>query len=453
MRDPKSLAEWIELDYHRHPSRFWRSLRLMLGLVVLACAGLLASAHLSGNQAIYQAGPLSTAHAMFQNDCGQCHTESFQPLRRLWPGNTAVRSVTDEACLRCHDGPVHHAQQAFTPGCAACHREHRGQPSLARVASAHCTACHADLRRKDGASCEFLNVSDFCTDHPEFALWRAEVPRDPGMVRFNHHVHLHLKEEVLNRLGGKKLDCASCHQADAERRYMLPISYERHCAHCHPLSVRVVGDWEDPETEAAAARFQAKPAPHRKPETVRATLRERYTQFVQQWPAVLGPPGEDEPGPPFPGRQHPQPLTETEWAWVNHQLHRSEAVLFNGASGCRYCHPVNVAWGTNRLPDYAPPNLPARWFPHSRFRHDSHRLLQCTECHAAPASKQTGDVLLPRIGVCRQCHNPQVGARTDCIECHGYHDRGKERDWNGALALPTGDRCPADRKPLFLRAQ
>ena len=34
--------------------------------------------------------------------------------------------------------------------------------------------------------------------------------------------------------------------------------------------------------------------------------------------------------------------------------------------------------------------------------------------------------LASTIDACRQCHNPKVGARVDCAECHRYHDRAKE---------------------------
>jgi hypothetical protein len=51
-------------------------------------------------------------------------------------------------------------------------------------------------------------------------------------------------------------------------------------------------------------------------------------------------------------------------------------------------------------------------------------MLACTECHAkAPESSLTSDVLMPRVGVCANCHNTQVGVRSDCVECHGYHHR------------------------------
>src|SRR5205823_15024000 len=79
-----------------------------------------------------------------------------------------------------------------------------------------------------------------------------------------------------------------------------------------------------------------------------------------------------------------------------------------------------------------------RWFPYSRFSHESHRMLDCQGCHTgAAASTQTADVLMPTIDTCRQCHNrTTVGVRSDCLECHIYHDRGAEpRGLHGRMTV------------------
>ena len=60
------------------------------------------------------------------------------------------------------------------------------------MAAAYCTDCHADLHRKDDNRPQRQNVTAFAVDHPEFALWAGEPPRDPGTVRFNHKLHLGL---------------------------------------------------------------------------------------------------------------------------------------------------------------------------------------------------------------------------------------------------------------------
>ena len=51
-------------------------------------------------------------------------------------------------------------------------------------------------------------------------------------------------------------------------------------------------------------------------------------------------------------------------------------------------------------------------------------------------SKETTDVLLPSVAVCRECHRERGGARTGCVECHVYHDKTRERDPSGPFAVP-----------------
>src|SRR5829696_4970614 len=123
---PKTLASWLELDYFRRPRPLRRVRSQVTKLVLLGCALLVAGVSLlPGSRRIYQAAPVSSAHALFNDDCEACHTARFATATRLVRGDDAVRSVSDEACLRCHAGEVHHSRQATTPSCAACHREHR----------------------------------------------------------------------------------------------------------------------------------------------------------------------------------------------------------------------------------------------------------------------------------------------------------------------------------------
>jgi hypothetical protein len=125
-------------------------------------------------------------------------------------------------------------------------------------------------------------------------------------------------------------------------------------------------------------------------------------------------------------------MTQAQWDWVNQQLEEADRVVFQGAGGCRYCHTIvssESGWQVTN------PSIPNRWLRHSRFHHDSHRMLSCTECHTATTSTQTSDVLIPRIESCRRCHGPKNGARSDCVECHQYHDKSRERDFSGPLSI------------------
>jgi len=50
-------------------------------------------------------------------------------------------------------------------------------------------------------------------------------------------------------------------------------------------------------------------------------------------------------------------------------------------------------------------------------------------------------VLLPTIESCRTCHGKSGGARADCAECHTYHDKSRERSFDGSLGLDRSDWC------------
>lgn len=437
---PRPLALWLELDYFRRlrPLRRTRA-KVTLAIFAASLAGVAALAMLPRNQRVFQAAPVSTAHAMIQDDCSACHTVPFGTARRLWHASDTVHSVTDEACLKCHTGAVHHGDQIGETSCAACHHEHKGPSGLARVDQNDCTQCHAnlkehtDLSKKDDSRV-FKDVSDFVggkAPHPAFA-----VPNDTGTVRFNHKVHLDERGVLLARSDTRKvLDCNDCHQLDSTRRYMQPIRYAKHCAECHPLGVQVFGELADGPVRDAANQFRETPAPHPAPgesaATLRAVLRERYVSLAHDFPVVLGDAGRPPSTLPRPGRDRragtPSIVKEADWA--NGQVQQAARLLFEGAGGCRYCHQEAAEAARNDLPAFALPMIKDRWLVHSTFNHDSHRSLGCQQCHENTNKSQlTRDVLMPTIETCRKCHNGGTpSARTDCVECHSYHDSNASR--------------------------
>src|SRR5262249_28397852 len=118
---------------------------------------------------------------------------------------------------------------------------------------------------------------------------------DPGKVHFNHASHMGL----TNADGKQRLDCASCHQPDDTGRYMRPVNYQSHCKECHPLAVQPRGTVEERALADAGAAFAKDPAPHTTPATVRAVLRDRLWQFVNEHPLQPGK-ADDEFGVPKP---------------------------------------------------------------------------------------------------------------------------------------------------------
>src|SRR5262249_4795317 len=145
---------------------------LTLALPAIAAVWLLVMAA-RGDQRLYNSGPVSTAHAMFNVQCAQCHVsaqggagdKSAQPANGYWA------KVSDQACLTCHDGSIHHVNQTFTSTCVTCHLEHKGRMDLAVMNDQHCTQCHANLKTKDGAKSDYAqNIGGFTAQHPEFAV-------------------------------------------------------------------------------------------------------------------------------------------------------------------------------------------------------------------------------------------------------------------------------------------
>ena len=471
LRSPKTLSQWFELDYFRR-RRLFRGLWRSSVWIALLISGLGIGWTLwAAKQTIYQAGPLSTAHAQFNHNCGICHTEAFPVWNRLVTSDSAVRSVPDNACKRCHDGPLHHECVAQR-SCASCHHEHRGHSALSRVTDNQCTSCHADLTCENGKMPPFVtHITGFTAErHPEFRRWREGPPTDPGTLRFNHKVHLQglididrkqwqaqqqsLREarippcEVEIPKKQVQLECQKCHQMDEAGRYMLAINYENHCKECHSLGVQLMGDWKGPLREAAC-NFSEQPARHpaagETAEVVRADLREHLTRFIlqPQNKSFLRESQEPELARPLPGWSRVEPVSPREFAWVNQQLEQIERVLFDGGGGCRYCHheKTEPSQRPSGLPVYQPLGLlgvDRPWYEHSVFSHDSHKALRCEECHEnASRSEKASDVLMPRQETCLRCHNQQqqASARSDCVECHIYHDPKVKRQFRGSRTI------------------
>jgi hypothetical protein len=446
-RSSKSIAERVDLDFHRQGNRF-RLGRWRMSLVALLAALVLpAWAMLIGNERWYQAEGVSQAHQLIANDCGRCHVTSWNTALRLASLDDGLVSVADESCTVCHSGPAHHKDQpSAATRCADCHREHRGRNELARATDTHCTQCHAALETTHGPSRNFARSIDGFTSHPQFAVLRApgEDPpgtehqihkiarqidgkwRDGSTLRFNHKKHA--GPDGLLRLDGTRqaLRCEHCHQIEPSNGYMRPIDHERHCAACHGNQLHF-----------DEQRFASAKVTHGSLPSVRGELVDRYASLASRQPQLARDEPRVEPEREVPGTS--ARLSETGWKWVNQRLSFALDQLFNRKQlGCRYCHNDVKSddddpqqWTVND------PRIPARWLAHCVFRHDRHQLLSCTECHQqAITSSDTADILLPGIENCRQCHGSKQtrgSARSDCVECHIYHHGEKPID--GPLSL------------------
>ncbi len=449
-RTTKRLAQRIDVDYfHRqHPLRQWR-FRISLGLLVLAAVWL-AWYLPARNRRVYSSGRNSPAHAVFAANCSACHIQQAGVFHEV---------AADSACLSCHDGPIHHLNQAFNPTCSSCHVEHRGHGRLAAVSDVACTRCHAGLVTRGALANYNRSIDGFVSDHPEFAPVRPGHS-DPGTIKLNHFVHM--KQNLRGPNGPVQLDCFDCHRtpadnrplrfgsaarppgspapakdmlpSDDDRAYMAPPAYAKHCLSCHPLTFD--------------KRF-SESVPHDKPRIVHDFVVKRFQEYIAAHPSelrVVSPAVSNLPEKPLPVSV--RVLTPTQW--VNERVAESELLLWNKT--CKECHTLSFSAGSD-LPVVAPSNITKRWFAHSVFDHDKHRLVTCTSCHTgAMTSQETSDVLLPGIQLCQQCHHPGTEAvESACFECHSYHDWSQRKEVKGRFNLPElpGGLVPPQTTPGF----
>lgn len=479
IRNAKTVAKRIDLQYFAKLSPFRRWVLILSVALPLLAAGWILGKNLLHQQAAYSSGPISSAHAVFGQQCEMCHVR----------GASFSAPVKDETCLSCHNAPVHSARQTFTPRCSACHVEHKGSLRLAMTADSGCTQCHGNLMVRDGAPNYDPHISGFDHHHPEFAVLRLSQA-DPGTIRLNHRVHL--QPTLRGPAGVVQMDCDDCHrplnandnrpwpysvalvqpasqqpvmvgQAQAQQRkrrsveagpgaYMTAIKYVNQCAACHTLQF-------DPLIQT--------PAPHDKPEIVHAFIVKTLTDYIAQHPEAL----KSDPGALPDNGVQPVGIAPTDSAgqrnflsplrqsaiipqgnvgttkaptvrlsaedWVQQRTAKAETLLWE--KNCKVCHIVTREVG-GQLPTEVKAIIPVRWFPNAEFDHEAHRMVKCTGCHLKiPNSKSTSDVNIPGIEVCRDCHQQRGqaanAAEGRCFECHSYHDWRNEQPVKGRVDI------------------
>ena len=110
-RNPKNLAEWLELDFFRRPRSLSRWKSMLIWLTFVALLGWSGGGVFHSRVHALASGPVSAAHTFIGNDCTQCHTEPLQTPKRFVRWDNNVRAVSNEACSKCHEGPPHNDQQ------------------------------------------------------------------------------------------------------------------------------------------------------------------------------------------------------------------------------------------------------------------------------------------------------------------------------------------------------
>ncbi len=367
------------------------------------------------------AGPVSSVHASIAGDCRSCHSALF-------------KRVPDEACAVCHTVQRHtienqHAVLGETR-CASCHLEHNEPPQLVNQHQDLCAECHADLP----AGIELQSTADFLDQHPDFnvSLKRAEklpggdfdwivehaslassVGADLSNLKFNHQAHL-VADGIITPEGVRVIECTECHSPDPGGARMQPISMDEHCSDCHTLAF----DPDDP----------TRTVPHGDAEAVVQALIEYYSARLL---------GSDPDAVDQRVRRPGQRLSRADRDRVAAEA-RTDALrvaedLFERRA-CVNCHTVTkvsgeVPWRVDAV------KLTEQFFPHATFSHSSHDTdaMSCDSCHGASLSNTATDVLIPDIGICRDCHGSGESGRnrssqipSTCVMCHGFHFEAKE---------------------------
>lgn len=471
-RTTKKLAQRIDLNYFKRPTplkraKFWLSLLLpLLALVWIAWRGF------SGDHRVYSSGRMSGAHAVLEKECATCHVQQ---------AGAFSAKAADVACLACHDGPIHHANQAKLLECSTCHVEHRGRVNISATSNQSCAECHADLRANSGSPRFAAHIRTFEDGHPQFAALR-EGERHPATIKLNHAIHM---KPIRRGPSGPivNLECGNCHHATASdadltyadpkyrgapvsykesdeflpmhagtlsppnpmngRELMAPVKFANACASCHLL----VFD----------KRFDDG-VPHDKPEVVQTFLAKKFREYIAAHPSevqVARDPNRDLTGKPLPAEV--RILTPAQW--VAERTAEAEDLLWRKT--CKQCHALmpfergskrkiemsfaqpgdaSAASGSPaELPYIAPANITLQWMPHAKFDHSAHTGFTCVSCHEkALTSTETGDVLLPGIATCQTCHAPGPDhAESRCFECHTYHDWSKRKEVTPKFTLPA----------------
>ncbi len=370
------------------------------------------------SQRFWNTGQVASAHYYFQQDCGVCHQNAFEP-------------VTDARCVNCHDQTAPHVEPDFydlpeiqQTRCAVCHPEHNGKHALVRQDDHLCSQCHQNLQAR--VDTDLDDASDFGQHHPELraSLLREDngtfhierlSERQPQFVetshlKFSHETHLD-RRGLMTLDGVERLWCEDCHQRDKGEKKTHPIDYQKHCANCHPLNFTPLDN--------------NRLVPHGRVAEVLFTLEEYFGNL-----ALLG--GyEDFDGEQVPevvsGQRDVEELTAEQlhaaMAWAKQKAESVGEDVFE-FSLCINCHTVEKTQEDPPRWEIATVGISQQWYPKAYFNHEQHKSNTCVTCHLAPESPSSEEILMPTLTTCRECHAGITSPnklQSTCVDCHGFH--------------------------------
>ena len=376
-----------------------------------------------GADLLWDSGALSGPHKNMGEACGVCHQKPFE-------------RVPDSSCTGCHVDQADHVEDhalIHEAGldeirCASCHREHDGDEHLIASDARQCTDCHMNPDSYMPSS-GLERVGEFdrhhpgfrvqvtrLTDHGEHVQQRerlADQPEEESGLLFPHDVHMD-PDGMQTPSGRQTLACADCHTPEPGGAGMKPVTMEQHCADCHRL------DFEPADPERTV--------PHGDADAVMTHLFEYYA--TRALTGGFSPDTDGEPAPDIvrqsrrPDRVLSPPEQASALSWAQAHAQRVGAELFEYRS-CTTCHEVERSDASPAGWHVMPVHVTDRWFVAADFTHARHDGMACADCHAAEDSADAGDVLIPDIDNCLQCHGgsqAQDRVPSTCIDCHGFHE-------------------------------
>ncbi len=477
----KSRSQRINIDYYRQKTWLSRSRGLLALAATILTAGYCVYVLASGNASHLSTGPVASAHASFENECRKCHLD-FTPISRdslRFNSSTALDRL-EEACQQCHRVD-HHFRGMMKPEfatldqhCSGCHTDHLGRDNnLVNVASGKCTNCHGDL----AATCLAgkqpqvkSNVTGFSLEaHGDFASLKNG---DPGRIKFDHAQHMlpgqvdagmkgaftlgnleaNLREAYRKQVKGTlqgddalvTLSCADCHQFagvvgqplvgdDEVGRHISPISFDQHCAACHPIN--------DP-----ARTKDTLPLPHAAPwKEIEMVIASKLVGGQQLGSIRM--PRDTNRKTPLVGEGMTGSLQRS--ADENKERAIIAAKVSEGRAAaeaqCLKCHEPNditdQAIASLRSTEAAP-LIPERWFSKGIYDHAAHRKIDCSFCHADAYAKSAvgpvGEIEVVQGAIAENGESAEQASSVASTLTHSSDALDSERVMIGGIETCTG---------------
>ncbi|HEY5226993.1 MAG TPA: hypothetical protein VIJ19_00560, partial [Opitutaceae bacterium] len=244
------------------------SLRARRGRWVWGAAGLTLGLLLvfggSGREGWVDPGPLSSAHALSNARCSDCHVAPDGAQGVFGGPISGGRHPASASCLKCHDlgaqplnphglehSAIEHLRLGARPGTMGA--SHSVVLAIARLssnsdASRDCILCHTEHHGRHSSTTAFNNLQcqvchigsfdSFSRGHPEFGAY--PFVRRTRLV-FDHAKHLgeHFADKSVAAFAPR--DCQVCHVASAGGGFMLVRSFEQTCSACHGAQIEGEG--------------------------------------------------------------------------------------------------------------------------------------------------------------------------------------------------------------------